>query len=188
MRVISGSARGKILADFSGKDIRPTSDRIREAIFSILFSRLGGMNGQRVLDLFAGTGAMGIEALSRGAVEAVFVERSPQAVALIRRNLSGCRIETPVRILMNEAVTALPLLRGSRFDLIFIDPPYGKDLVPPVLAGIEQEGLLTEHGIVVAEGAKADPIPDQVGSLVRFKMNPYGSTVIHFFKRTPEQA
>ncbi|NLC71551.1 MAG: 16S rRNA (guanine(966)-N(2))-methyltransferase RsmD [Desulfuromonadaceae bacterium] len=187
MRVISGSAKGSILAGFPGKDIRPTSDRIREAIFSILYSRLGGMAGKKVLDLFAGTGAMGIEALSRGAAEAWFVERSCQAVALIRKNLGHCRLENAARILAEEATASLPLLRGNRFDLIFVDPPYGENFLPPVLTMIDDGGLLSEKGVVCAEGGKKDQVPEAFGSLIRFKMNTYGSTVIHFFCHLPEK-
>jgi len=187
LRVISGSAKGRILAGFSGRDIRPTSDRIREAIFSILYSRLGSLAGKKVLDIFAGTGAMGIEALSRGAAEAFFVENNRQAIALIRGNLAHCRLESKARILAEEAAAALFRLSGARFDLVFIDPPYGKGLVPLVLTMIDGKKLLAEDGVICAEAGKADPVPETVGPLIRLKMSPYASTVIHFFGHAPEK-
>ncbi|MBN1140634.1 MAG: 16S rRNA (guanine(966)-N(2))-methyltransferase RsmD [Deltaproteobacteria bacterium] len=188
MRVIGGCAKGRKLAPFPGQEIRPTSDRIREAVFNILFSRLGALAGKKVLDLFAGTGAMGLEALSRGASEAVFVEKNRHAAALIGENLSHCRLETSARIVQEEAHRALSGLAGNIFDLIFIDPPYGHDLVLPTLALIDQQKLLSPQGVICAEAGKMDEIPETTGSLARIKKNVYGSTAIHFFGQAQKSA
>jgi len=186
LRVISGSAKGRVLAAFSGRNIRPTSDRLRETIFSILFSQMGSLTGKRVLDLFAGTGAMAIEALSRGAAEAFLVEKSRAATVLIRQNLRHCKLEYSARVLMEDVSSALLRLRGDRFDLIFVDPPYGQNILPPVLSKIDALNLLTPEGILCAEGCKSDEVSEKVGALTRFKKNRCGSTLVHFFHHVPE--
>lgn len=182
MRVISGTAKGRQLAPFPGREIRPTTDFIREAIFSILFSHFGALAGKKVLDLFAGTGAMGIEALSRGAAEAVFIEKNRQAAALIQRNLNHCALNAASRILAEDAVKALPRLKGERFDLIFMDPPYGQGLLPPLLGLASDLEILSETGVVCAESGKKEDLPDVIGALTLFKKNRYGSTAVHFFR------
>src|SRR5512139_301286 len=113
MRVIGGSARGRQLASFSGRDIRPTPDRVREALFSILYSKRGPLTGCTVLDLFAGSGALGIEALSRGARHVWFVDRSPQAIATIRQNLKRCRMADHATVITVDLRGALPELTAA---------------------------------------------------------------------------
>lgn len=189
MRIISGFARGKRLASFSGAAIRPTPDRVREALFSSLYSRFGTLEGKTVLDLFAGTGALGLEALSRGARRAVLVDQGQQAARLIPANLKTCALEERASFLRADALQSLPRLEGEGpFDLIFLDPPYSRDLVPKVLTVISDLGLLAPAGVICAESDRKDDIPGTIGELVRIEMRRYGSTAVHFFTHPPHEA
>ena len=122
MRVITGSARGRKLSEPKNYDIRPTTDNVKESIFNIIQF---DVEGRRVLDLFAGTGQLGIEALSRGAKSAVFVDKSSEAIALVKQNLKACNLEA--NVVREDSLSYLE--RGGKFDLIFIDPPYDTELV-----------------------------------------------------------
>jgi 16S rRNA (guanine966-N2)-methyltransferase len=182
MRIISGSARGKKLAGFSGTRIRPTSDRVREALFSILFSHLGGFEGKTVLDLFAGTGALGLEALSRGARSAVMVDQGAQAARLITTNAKNCNLQEKAILIRGDVLKKLPELAAKGpFDLIFLDPPYGLGLVEKVLTSIADLGLLARGGLVCAEAGARDSLPDKSGNLDCIARRRYGSTMIGLF-------
>ena len=155
MRVVAGAFRGRPLRAPPGRGTRPTSDRVREALFSIL----GPLDGARVLDLFAGSGALGIEALSRGAAEAVFVESDPAAAAVIERNLEAVG-GPPARVVRRDAVRWLRgRPPGERFDLVFLDPPYSsaRRVARPLSELLP--GLLADEARVVTESAKRDPLP-----------------------------
>ena len=181
MRIISGSARGRQLATFPGKDIRPTPDRVREAIFSILTSRLGTLNGLKVLELFAGTGAQSLEALSRGAEAAILVDSGTAAAKTITENIKRCRFESATRFLNQDVLTILPQLTpSSPFDLIFLDPPYNQNLLPQVIKKIGDLNLLAENGIICAESAKDEELGD-FGRLKLIESRVYGSTRIHLY-------
>ncbi len=181
LRIVSGVAKGKILASFTGRQIRPTSDRVRESVFNILFSHLGPCTGKTVLDLYAGTGAMAIEALSRGARKAVLVDSGQQAARLIPANLRACRVEEKAAFFHNDVLIALPRLTPECFDLIFIDPPYGQGLTECTIQAISNLELLAENGILCAETAREEAIPERTGALQRWQMRRYGSTALHFF-------
>ncbi|MCK5912573.1 MAG: 16S rRNA (guanine(966)-N(2))-methyltransferase RsmD, partial [Desulfuromusa sp.] len=142
MRIISGTARGRQLAPFSGKEVRPTPDRVREAIFSILTNRFGSFNGLKVLELFAGSGAQALEALSRGAKSAILVDSGSVAAKTIPENIKRCRFESNTRFLRQDIFTALPqLLSSGPFDLILLDPPYNQNLLPQSIEKIEHLNL-----------------------------------------------
>jgi 16S rRNA (guanine966-N2)-methyltransferase len=182
MRIISGSARGKKLAGFSGTRIRPTSDRVREALFNILFSHLGGFEDKTVLDLFAGTGALGLEALSRGARSAIMVDQGAQAARLITTNAENCNLQEKAILIRGDVLKKLPELAAKGpFDLIFLDPPYGLGLVEAALTSISDLGLLTREGLVCAEAGARDSLPDKTGNLDCIVRRRYGSTVIGLF-------
>lgn len=181
MRIISGTARGRQLAAFSGTGIRPTPDRVREALFSILSSRLGSFTGLSVLELFAGSGAQSLEALSRGAESAVVVDSSPQAIKLIEENAKRCKQESKLRIIKQDVLAALSRLSGEvPFDLILLDPPYHQDLIPQALEKIESLQLLSEDGIICAESASTESITS-CGKLKLNESRKYGSSTIHLF-------
>lgn len=181
MRIISGTARGRQLASFSGKDIRPTPDRVREAIFSILTSRFGSFNGLKILELFAGSGAQALEALSRGAESAILVDSGAVAAKIISENIKRCRVELNTRFVRQDVFTALPqLVSSGPFDLILLDPPYNLKLLPQVIEKIEYLNLLAENGIICAESAKNDELGD-FGRLKLTESRIYGSTKIHLY-------
>ncbi|MBW6509702.1 MAG: 16S rRNA (guanine(966)-N(2))-methyltransferase RsmD [Desulfuromonadales bacterium] len=181
MRIIAGSARGKKLATFDGKQIRPTPDRVREALFSTLNSRFGGFNGLKVLELFAGTGAQSLEALSRGAATAVMIEHSSYAIKLMKENIAGCGFGDRVTLLPGELPACLDkVCRYAPFDLILLDPPYHTGLTDQVLARVESLNLLADGGIICAE-TQRNEMPEYQGALTLLDRRCYGSTAIHLF-------
>lgn len=189
MRIISGLAKGKRLASFTGGAIRPTPDRVREAIFSILYSRFGPLKGKTVLDLFAGTGAMALEALSRGCRRAMLVDEGRQSAAIIPANLKTCGLEGVATYLRADVLQALPRLeREGPFDLIFLDPPYGRDLVPAVVRSISERKLLAPGGLVCAESAREDEVPETLAGLIRIEERSYGSTTVHLYTHPEPEA
>ncbi len=189
MRIISGSLKGKGLARLQGDGIRPTPDRVREALFSILASRLGSFAGLRVLDLFAGSGALSLEALSRGAASAVLVDRNEQALRTIHANIAACRLAGQVEVIRGDALEILPrLARRSGFDLIFLDPPYGRGLVDAALRGLAEPGLLNPSGLICAETGRTEAVPDRCGDLFRIDTRNYGSTAVHLFAHDDREA
>ena len=186
MRVTGGSVRGRRLAVFRGVDIRPTSDMVRKAIFDLLGQNL---SGKRVLDLFAGTGSLGIEALSRGAAEALFIDHSVKAIELIRKNLNLCGLEGSGFVLRKNLRRGL-LQRHPAFtepfDLVFLDPPYGQGLIVPVLEELDQKRMLGSSSRVVAQSEKKGDLPERVGTLKTVKVRIYGATRISVFKYEEE--
>jgi 16S rRNA (guanine966-N2)-methyltransferase len=185
LRIISGTARGTHLQSPNDKSVRPTPDRVREAIFSILYSQIGPLTGFKVLDLFSGTGAMALEALSRGATKAWLVDPGEEAGRIIPANIKNCHFGERAVFVRQGASAALKRLTGDApFELICMDPPYGRDLIPPVLSAIDELSLLAEQGLVVAESGLKDPVPDKVGGLTCLEHRRYGSTIIHLFAAT----
>jgi 16S rRNA (guanine(966)-N(2))-methyltransferase RsmD len=186
VRVISGSARGRKL--FSPKDqrVRPTADRIKEALFSILTSRLDTWSGVRVLDLFAGTGSLGIEALSRGADHVVFCDSHAESIRLVTDNLQHCAFAAQATVIQNDALRALGQLqrRGEQFDLIFLDPPYqDKDLLAAVLAALANGALLSATGVVVVETDGKTQLSSQHEQLMQIDQRSYGDTALILLTR-----
>ena len=147
MRVITGTARGKKLKEPSNYDIRPTTDMVKEAIFNIIQFDI---EGRKVLDLFAGTGQLGIECLSRGAAEVTFVDQSKEAVSLVKSNLKLCGLEG--RVVQDDSIAFLR--RGGKFDVILIDPPYATDLINKALSVINSVDILSEGGIIICESSR----------------------------------
>lgn len=155
MRVVAGSARGRRLVAPPGRDVRPTADRVREAVFNALHS-LGAVEGARVLDLFAGSGALAIEALSRGARQAVLVERDPRARAAIEQNLAGTGLGAQAEVVSGDAESYLARATGT-FDLVLADPPYAYGAWPSLLAATGR--VLDPQGLVVVESDREVPLP-----------------------------
>ncbi len=191
MRIISGSARGRKLAEFAGSGIRPTPDRVREALFSILSSRLGSFQGLKTLEFFAGSGAMSLEALSRGTSSALLVDSSRQAARLIEENIERCKMAGRAELLRMTADAALPLVaRRGPFDLILMDPPYNRDHVPRMLEKIATLQLLAQHGIICAETAAGEVLTPPEG-LELLDARRYGSSAVHLlgnvYRRTESE-
>ena len=152
MRVIAGSARSLPLKTLEGMDTRPTTDRIKETLFNMLSPYLYDCI---FLDLFAGSGGIGIEALSRGAMEAVFVEKNPKAMACIRENLKYTRLDRKALTISSDVMTALYRLEGEKqFDFIFMDPPYNQELEKKVLEYLADSQLLSDEGVIIVEASK----------------------------------
>ena len=155
MRIISGSVRGRRLKEPQGLDTRPTTDKVKESLFNIIQFEL---EGRRVLDLFAGTGQLGLEALSRGAEHCTFVDQRREAAALVKENVKLCRFEDRARVAQGEALTFLRSC-GERFDVIFLDPPYQTDFLQQCVENIARFDILREHGIIVCESGTEWTIP-----------------------------
>ena len=156
MRIVGGRLRGRTLASPSSRDIRPTADRLRESVFNILIHAYGDpITGARVLDLFAGTGALGIEAISRGAAFALFVDNGAEARALLRNNVESLALGGVTKVYRRDATNLGPAHPIEPFSLVFLDPPYGKGLAEKALASLRAGGWLTSGALVVIEEAKA---------------------------------
>jgi 16S rRNA (guanine966-N2)-methyltransferase len=182
MRITGGKARGRILGSLKGNKIRPTSDRVREAIFSLIGQDTTGL---RILDLFAGTGCLGIEAISRGAIEALFVDNSYQSIKLIEKNLSLCGFESVGSVLKKDLSKGFPnanQLMKEKFDLVFIDPPYKMKITPQVVTELSLGDTLSSSAIVVAETLKADTMSDTLGKLYLDNSKTYGQTKISIYR------
>ena len=180
MRIIGGTRRGTVLADVGAGDpaahLRPTSDRVREAIFNLLINGNHGspVAGARVLDLFAGTGALGLEALSRGAADVTFVDDGVKALALLRSNITKMRVEGQTRILRQDA-RRLPPNQDAPCTLVFLDPPYGKALGEAALAAAAKGGWLAPGAMIVWEESTA-PIPPE--GFTQVDQRKYGDTLV----------
>lgn len=186
MRVIAGTSRGRRLSAIEGRNIRPTPDRVREALFSILQSKLGSFAGARVLDLFAGSGALAIEALSRGADSACLVEKAMESVKIIRDNLERCKIDNRAQLLTGDAWAILQTFSAGSFDLVFVDPPYGQGLADRALVEADRLQLLSAGGILCAETGAGESLPETVGQLRRIDQRRYGTIVLNFYSHSPE--
>ena len=179
MRVISGSARGRRLKELQGMETRPTTDRVKEGLFNVIQFHI---EGRRVLDLFAGTGQLGIECLSRGADSAVFVDERRDAAALVRDNLVATRLSDRARVIQGEAMTYLASCR-EKFDLIFLDPPYETGKLERALEQISAFDILTEHGIIVCESPAGQPLPELAPPYVRGRAYRYGKIGVTLYHR-----
>lgn len=179
MRIIAGTRKSLRLATPKGKGIRPALDKVKEAIFNILWS----VEGLRVLDCFAGTGNIGLEALSRGAAHATFVDSGREAIDLIRKNIAICKFEDQTTLLPYAAHVAIAKLakQGAQFDLIFVDPPYSKDLVNPSIQQIVDAGLLAPDGQIICEHFPKEVLTPPTGYTLTDERH-YGQTVISFVR------
>ncbi|MBQ8291641.1 MAG: 16S rRNA (guanine(966)-N(2))-methyltransferase RsmD [Clostridia bacterium] len=184
MRIVGGKYRSRLLAEFAGEDVRPTSDRAREALFNILYTRVVGA---RVLDLFAGSGALGIESLSRGAKEVVFNDLSKDSLAILKKNLTALKIPVngdEAKVKQGDYLACLELATQP-FDLIFIDPPYRLECGKTALEKIAQRGLLTENGVAVYERDRV--FEGEIEGLEKYDERKYGKAYLTFFRRAKNE-
>jgi 16S rRNA (guanine(966)-N(2))-methyltransferase RsmD len=183
MRILGGKGRGRRLRSAAGEGTRPTGGRVRQTLFDILAPEI---RGSRFLDCFAGSGGIGLEALSRGAAEVVLVERGAEAVAALRENaraLAG--VGGDVRVFAQDATVALAAFdaQGLRFDVVYVDPPYASQLYEPLLERLGSGGLVAEGGLVVAEHFKKRALPERIGALARTRVVRVGDHCLSFYRR-----
>ncbi len=182
MRVISGTARGTKLETIEGLGTRPTTDRVKENLYNLIqFDVID----QRVLDLFSGSGALGIEAASRGASQVVLVEGNVKCARVIQKNIEKTHLSGKVRLITDKVEKALNGMRGNLpFHVVLMDPPYDKGLVVPTIESIEGLGLLDDSGMIVVEHNSKTSYPDVIGTMELGKYKKYGSTAISIYRRT----
>jgi len=187
MRVVAGTYRSRILKSLKGLALRPTSDKLRETLFNVLGA---GVAGSRFVDLFAGTGAIGIEALSRGAAEVVFIENHAPAANLIRKNLESLGVRTGATVLAVDALRGLDMLATRHrpgdppFDFVFLDPPYAAaDDYARVLRFLGAAAFLASGGILIAEHHRKFDLPEHSGELQRVRVLKQGDAALSFFRR-----
>lgn len=181
MRIVGGSLRGRVLRAPAGADTRPTSEKVREALFNIL----PDVEGMQVLDLFAGSGALGIEALSRGAAHATFVDQAKAALGSVKANLRELGVESRATVISGDAVAHAGKHRpAAPWGLVFIDPPYRSDLAVRSATALAN---LAEEAVVVIEHDRRNAPPEQIGSLLRTDERRYGDTMISFYRAAREE-
>ena len=184
LRIISGTAGGIQIKTPDTNKTRPTLDRVKESVFSILQPYI---EDTRVLDLFAGSGNLGLEALSRGSVSAIFVDESKICKAIIEENIKRTRMEDKAQILLIDVFKGITLLatQGKQFDMIFMDPPYSRNFVNKTLQLLEKNDIIVENGLVAVEHHEDEQPPDVIGTLTKMRSKSYGDTIFTFYVREP---
>lgn len=182
MRIIAGTAKGIRLKTPKGMKTRPTADRVKESVFGILAAR---PLDAEVLDLFAGTGNLGLEALSRGASSAMLVDKNSQSIKIMMENAILTDLAGMAVICREDVLQALRRLdgEGKSFDLIFCDPPYNLGLAPKVLQALETGGVMRDGGVLVLEHSRHEKLPDGLKRIVAYRSEFYGETVVSFFTK-----
>lgn len=186
MRVISGSAKGRPLKAVPGNGTRPTTDKVKEAMFSIIGPYF---DGGHVLDLFAGTGGLGIEALSRGMEHGVFIDMEYKSIEVIKSNVQSARLTEQAEIYRNEAGRALKVLqkREAIFDLVFLDPPYRMKNGIELMQEMHERGLLNPGATIVLEFETGHPYPTECQHFIGVRQAEYGDTTLYVYRYEPEQ-
>lgn len=186
MRIVGGIHRGRKLTAPEGRDLRPTSDRARESVFNILEHRLeGGLRGRAVLDAFAGTGGYGLEALSRGARHAAFIDNAPASLAVLRTNIRTLGAERAVTVLNQDAARPSPPPPAAEApcSVVFLDPPYGQNLAAPALSALHTRGWVAPDAVIVVEVGKKEPFEAPAAFTVLDERN-YGAARIVILRPT----
>ena len=181
VRVVSGSAKGRPLKSVPGSGTRPTTDKVKEAVFSMIGPYF---EGGAALDLFAGTGGLGIEALSRGMESAVFVDMEPKSIDTVRANLKATGLESHAEVYRNDAGRAISAMekRGRAFDLVFLDPPYRLKHGDELMSTLASKGLLQADALVVLEHESSYAYPEHIPGFYRLRQAVYGETTISIYK------
>ncbi|MGL4731602.1 MAG: 16S rRNA (guanine(966)-N(2))-methyltransferase RsmD [Clostridium sp.] len=186
MRVIGGIAKGRKLLPPEGMGTRPTLDRIKESIFNIIQHRV---RGAVTIDLFSGTGSLGIEAASRGAEKSYLIEMGDISYSLLRKNVENLKLEDVCKTLKGDCYKYLEEFHkeGKKFDIIFIDPPYAKDMIPPAIELISKYKLLQEDGLIVSKIDTKEVIYEGNGDITMFNTRKYGNTTVCFYDYNKEK-
>lgn len=179
LRIIAGSFKKKNLITVPGHKTRPTTDRLRETIFNILYNKV---SGAVILDLFAGTGALGIEAISRGADHVVFVEKNRNAAKTIKQNIKLCKIKEKTTVIQMDALRDLGFIKtiAPFFDIVFMDPPYNKGLIMPVLINLRKSFLLKKNTRIVIESSDKEIVAQKIDGYNIYDSRKYGHTIVSY--------
>ena len=186
VRVVSGTCKGRPLKAVPGNTTRPTTDKVKEALFNMIGPYFDGGIG---LDLFAGSGGLGLEALSRGLERLIFIDREPKAIQVINENIRACKFEEQTEVYRNDAERALKALikREITFDYIFLDPPYKKQQLVNLMEKMDQQNVVKTNGIIVCEHSFDVELPQSVGQLTQIKHEKYGMIAVTIYSRTSEE-
>ncbi|MBQ2846891.1 MAG: 16S rRNA (guanine(966)-N(2))-methyltransferase RsmD [Clostridia bacterium] len=177
MRVITGSARGMTLRTLEGENVRPTTDKVKEAVFSAIQFEL---EGRRILDLFAGSGQLGIEALSRGAKSAVFVDADKNAIKVVKENLEKTKLASSAIVAQSDSIAFLSMT-DKIFDIAFLDPPYETGLLQKALSKIDEH--IAEGGVVICEHPFKEELEDEIGRLKKYREYKYSKTAVTVYRK-----
>ena len=183
MRIIAGEFGSRKLYTLEGKNTRPTLDKVKEAVFSSIGTYF---EGGRVLDLYAGSGAIGLEALSRGMKEAVFVDQARDAVGIIKKNITALNLEDCTTVYSLTAKKALDVIEG-KFDLVYLDPPYAKQENEEIISLLETRGLLNPNAIIIVESLKEETFSNNIGNINKYKEAVYGISRITYYCYEPKE-
>ena len=182
LRIISGERKGRVIQTLEGINTRPTSDRVKESLFNILMLMLPNSS---ILDLFSGSGNLGLESLSRGAKDAVFVEKNSAALKILRQNCKTLDYLDRAQVLPYDVIRAINQLskEDKSFDIVFMDPPYDKGFEVPTILSLDEADLVKEDGIIVVEHLYENHLPHTVGRFVQYDMRKYRGTAISFYRK-----
>lgn len=185
MRIITGSAKGRRIEAPEGEGTRPTSDKVKGALFNILQTKI---KDAFVLDMFSGTGNLGLEALSRGAGKCIFIEKEQKAFQILKKNITLLGFEESCEVYHQDAFIAIEKIkkRGLKLDIVFLDPPYGRQMVNKAIEGISRLDILDYNGIIISEQDETDNLPDKIGNIEAYRTEKYGRTKITFWRMERE--
>lgn len=182
MRIVTGRAKGRAIKAPEGMNTRPTSDRVKESIFNIISTRMYDSN---CLDVFAGTGNLGLEAISRGAKYCTFIEKDKNTYKILRENIETLKFEKDCVTYNQDAFNVLKLIekKGEKYDIIFLDPPYSKGLIDKSIEEISTLDILKGDGVIISEYDDKDIIPDKIGDIRVYRTEKYGRTKVSFWSK-----
>lgn len=182
MRIITGIAKGRKITAPEGMDTRPTSDRVKESLFNIISKKI---YGARVLDMFSGTGNLGLEAISRGAEWCTFIEKNNATYKILLENIDNLGFKEKCDLYNRDAFDVLEMLgkKSDKYDIIFLDPPYSKGLVEKAIMGISEKSLMDDEGIIMSEYDENDIIPEDINGIKIYRTEKYGRTKISFWAK-----
>lgn len=182
MRIVAGDRKSIPLKSAAGKTTRPTTDKVKESLFNIIGPYF---SGGVALDLFAGSGGLGLEALSRGAARAVFIEKDPKSLEALRSNIAKCRYEDETEVYRNDATRAIAMLiqRPQPFTFVFVDPPYAQVAYYDLVQQLVDAGKVTDNGVIVCEHDKAFTLPEAYGDFVCQRQEKYGDSIISIYEK-----
>ncbi len=183
MRIISGKYKGLHLVSFQAGHIRPTTDRVKESQFNILQNSI---EDARVLDLFSGTGSLGLEAMSRGAKEVVFVDKNSKSIAILEKNIAKLKISEPHQVVQKDVLSFLKSFQGEPFDIIFIDPPFTEQMAHEVMLAVDKSKVFAQQTLITIESGRREKIEDHYTFLEKYDVREFGDKYLSFFRKSEQ--